>query len=128
MKLAYTILYVPDVPASLTFFEKAFGFQRKLLVPTGDYGELSTGDTTLSFAHHALGDSHFPKGFVKANESTLPLGMEIALATDDVSAAHLKALANGAKELCPPAKKPWGQTVSYLRAPDGCLIELCTPI
>jgi lactoylglutathione lyase len=23
---------------------------------------------------------------------------------------------------------PWGQTVSYVRCPDGTLVELCTPM
>ena len=29
MKFGYTIIYVPDVPASLRFFEDAFGFARR---------------------------------------------------------------------------------------------------
>jgi catechol 2,3-dioxygenase-like lactoylglutathione lyase family enzyme len=57
-----------------------------------------------------------------------PLGVEVALVADDVQAAHARALAHGAVELAPPTQKPWGQTVSYLRSPDGCLIELCTAI
>jgi catechol 2,3-dioxygenase-like lactoylglutathione lyase family enzyme len=40
MKLDYTILYVPDVPASLAFFEQAFGLKRKFLHESGTYGEL----------------------------------------------------------------------------------------
>ena len=31
MKFGYTIIYVPDVPASLRFFEDAFGFARRFL-------------------------------------------------------------------------------------------------
>jgi hypothetical protein len=27
----------------------------------------------------------------------------------------------------PPEKKPWGQTVSYVRDDDGVLVEICTP-
>ena len=27
-----------------------------------------------------------------------------------------------------PITKPWGQTVAYVRAPEGTLIELCTPM
>ena len=128
MKLAYTILYVPDVAASLEFFETAFGLQRRFLHESGTYGELDTGATTLSFAAHALGDGNFPGGHVHADTSTQPLGMEIALATDDVPAAHRRALAAGARELAAPTTKPWGQVVSWVRAPDGCLIELCTPM
>lgn len=128
MKLGYTIVYVPDVAASLSFFERAFGLKTRLLHESGTYGELETGATTLSFAAHALGESNFPGGHVHASESPKPLGMEVALVTDDVAAAHAAAIANGATELAAPALKPWGQTVSYVRAPDGCLVELCTPV
>jgi lactoylglutathione lyase len=126
MKLGYTIVYVPDVAASLQFFEQAFGLKRRFLHESGTYGELHTGETTLSFAVHELGDSNFPGGHVHAHSSGKPLGMEIALVTPDVAEAHGKAVACGARELSPPVAKPWGQIVSYVRAPDGCLIELCT--
>jgi len=128
MKLGYTIVYVPDVRASLEFFERAFGLVRKFFHESGTYGELDTGETTLSFATHSLGDSNFPGGHVEAHASQKPLGMEIALVTSDVGAVHARAIACGARELAAPTVKPWGQTVSYVRAPDGCLIELCTPI
>ena len=128
MKLGYTILYVPDVAASLQFFELAFELKRRFLHESGTYGELDTGETTLSFAAHELGDSNFPGGHVQAHSSAMPLGMEIALVTTNVAEAHSRAVTCGARELAPPATKPWGQVVSYVRAPDGCLIELCTPI
>jgi lactoylglutathione lyase len=128
MKLGYTIVYVPSVEASLQFFSKAFGIRQKFLHESGDYGELDTGETTLSFASHALGKMNFPLGYVHASESTQPLGMEIALVTSDVQAAHKSAIAHGASEVSAPSQKPWGQVVSYVRAPDGTLIELCTPV
>ena len=128
MKLGYTILYVPSVAASLAFFEKAFGLKTRFLHESGTYGELETGATTLSFAAHELGDGNFPGGHVHANDSPKPLGMEIALVTQDVAAAHAAAIEAGATELAAPTKKPWGQVVSYVRAPDGCLVELCTPV
>lgn len=128
MKLGYTIVYVPDVAASLAFFESAFGLPRRFLHESGTYGELDTGATTLAFAAHALGDHNFAGGHVRASESARPLGMEIALVTDDVAAAHGRAIAHGATELAAPTSKPWGQVVSYVRAPDGTLVELCTPV
>ena len=127
VKLGYTIVYVADVAASLKFYEDAFGLARRFLHESGDYGELDTGATMLAFASHALADANFSGGIVRANESKQPLGMEIAFVTSDVEAAHAKALTAGGKELKAPQQKPWGQTVSYLRAPDGCLVELCTP-
>jgi lactoylglutathione lyase len=125
MKLGYTIIYVPDVESSLQFFGQAFGLQQKFLHDSGDYGELSTGETTLAFASHQLGAMNFPEGHIRASDSKQPLGVEIALVTTDVHAAHKSALAYGATELSAPAQKPWGQIVSYIRAPDGSLIELC---
>ncbi|MFY2763486.1 VOC family protein [Arenimonas sp. MALMAid1274] len=128
MKLGYTIIYVPDVAASLRFFTDAFGLPQKFLHESGLYGELDTGQTTLSFAAHAMGEANFPGGHVHASDSARPLGMEIGLVTDDVPAAHERAIAHGATSLAAPATKPWGQVVAYVRAPDGSLVELCTPI
>jgi lactoylglutathione lyase len=128
MKLGYTIIYVPSVAGSISFFVKAFGMKQKFLHESGDYGELDTGETTLSFASHGLGAMNFSDGYIRANESVKPLGVEIALVTTNVEKAHADAIANGAKELSPPTNKPWGQTVSYVRTPDGMLVELCTPV
>ena len=128
MKLGYTIIYVPDVAASLAFFEAAFGLPRKFLHESGTYGELDTGATTLSFAAHELGDMNFAGGHVHASSSPQPLGFEIALVTADVHQAHARAVSAGAREMAAPVHKPWGQVVSYVRCPDGVLVELCTPI
>ena len=128
MKFGYTIVYVPDVSASLDFFTRAFGFERRFLHESGAYGELETGQTTLAFASHELGEMNFPAGHVEAHSSAKPLGVEIALVTDDVVSAHQRALTAGAVELAVPISKPWGQVVSYVRCPDGSLVELCTPI
>jgi lactoylglutathione lyase len=128
MKFGYTIVYVPNVEASLAFFERAFGLKRRFLHESGTYGELATGETSLAFAAHELGDANFPGGHVAAHSSKQPLGVEIALVTTDVGSAHAKATEAGATSLAAPVAKPWGQVVSYVRCPDGTLIELCTPI
>lgn len=127
MKFGYTIVYVPDVRASVEFFEKAFGLKRRYLHESG-YGEMDTGTTALAFATHELGASNLPGGYVKASLSGEPLGMEIALVTEDVAAAHAKAIAEGAVSLKEPLLKPWVQTVSYVRCPDGTLVEICSPV
>ncbi len=102
--------------------------KRKFITQEKDYGELDTGETVLSFASHELGKSNFKGGYISATESKEPLGIEIALVTDDVSLAHSSAIKSGAIELKAPESKPWGQVVSYVRCPSGILIELCTPI
>ena len=47
MKFGYTVVYVPEVAASLEFFARAFGIDRRFLDESGAYGELETGETTL---------------------------------------------------------------------------------
>jgi lactoylglutathione lyase len=128
MKFGYTIIYVSDVASSLTFFEKAFGLSQKFIDPSGDYGELNTGETTLSFAAHSLGKENLPDGYIESDSSAKPLGVEIALITDSIEIAHQQAIAAGALEIAAPKTKPWGQVVSYIRCPDGTLVELCTPM
>lgn len=128
MKFGYTISYVADVAASLAFYERAFGLERRFLHESGGYGELDTGATVLGFADHATARGNLGHDYVAGDRSAQPLGMEVALVTDDVPAACERAVAAGATLLAPPAAKPWGQTVAYLRCPDGTLVELCTPL
>ncbi len=127
MKLAYTIVYVQDVPASLAFFEQAFGIECRFLHESGTYGELATGDTALSFVRHDMARASLGHDYRAASDGA-PLGMEVAFATDDVPTAYARALKAGAFGLAAPVAKPWGQTVAYVRCPDGTLVELCTPM
>lgn len=126
MQFAYTIIYTHNVLKSIEFFEQAFGIQRRFIVENS-YGELETGTTTLAFAAHELGADNLPNGYIKADD-TLPLGIEIALVSDDVGAAFDKAVAAGAQAIKAPMPKPWGQIVAYVRCPDGTLVEICSPM
>lgn len=128
MQLAYTIVYVADVDASIGFFERAFGLSRRFISPDGGYGELETGATALAFAQHDTARGNLGQDYVAADTSDRPLGMEVGLVTPDVAAACERAVAAGATLLLPPTVKPWGQTVAYVRCPDGTLVELCTLI
>ena len=126
MKFGYTIIYSNDVEKSIEFFENAFGFKRRFIHESG-YGELVTGDTTLAFASHDLGSSNLPNGYIKT-DSEKPLGIEIALVTDDVQKAFQNSLKFSATLIKEPVQKPWGQLVAYVRCPDGTLVEICSPV
>lgn len=128
MKLGYTILFVNDVLASIEFCERAFGLERGFVHESGEYGELITGNTKLAFARHDIARDNLGHDYVSAQGSPQPLGMEIGLVTDDVEAAYRHAVAAGAVPLKGPQHKPWGQTVAYVRCPDGLLVEICTPM
>ena len=47
MKLRWTIVYVPDVEATMAFYEKAFGLERRFVSEEGGYGEMETGETRI---------------------------------------------------------------------------------
>tara|TARA_R110002051_G_scaffold324635_1_gene422823 strand:- start:16452 stop:16844 length:393 start_codon:yes stop_codon:yes gene_type:complete len=128
MKYAYTIVYVENVKETVLFYEKAFGFAQKFITPEQDYGELITGETTISFASIKLGNSNFKKGFKKVCTTEKPFGVEFAFTTETIEVDFQKAINAGAIVYEPIKEKPWGQKVGYLRDNNGFLIEICTPI
>lgn len=128
MKFGYTIVYVPSVTEALTFYKEAFGFETRFLHDSEQYGELETGATVLAFASHAMGEMNLGGQYQKTDPNSAPLGVELAFVTDDVASAYAKAVAAGASPIKAPIEKPWGQVVAYVRAKDGSLIELCSPI
>ena len=123
---AYTILYVRDVAATIEFYENAFGFKRKFISPDGEYGELLTGATTLSFARIELAKTNIPDGFTESDPTAKPFAFEIGFTVDDVGNAFQHALNAGATAVSTPKTKPWGQVVSYVRDLNGFLVEICT--
>jgi uncharacterized glyoxalase superfamily protein PhnB len=128
MEFRYTILYVKSVAETLSFYESAFGFDTKFITPEGDYGELLTGETTLSFASVELGESNIKTGFRVSDENKKPFGMELAFTTNEIEADFDRAITAGAILVAPIQAKPWGQKVGYLKDNNGFLIEVCTPI
>lgn len=128
MKFGYVILYVEQVVDSLTFYTKAFRFPRRMITPEKDYGELQSGETVIAFASITLGDMNFKKGFQASTLAERPYGMTLTFVTESIQEDFEKAIAAGAKQEVALAEKPWGQTVGYLRDPNGFLIEICTPI
>ena len=127
-KLSYTILYVQNVTKSIEFYEKAFGFKRKFIAPENSYGELETGDTTLSFASMKLAEGNLKNGFIQSSNTNKPFGIEIGISTDNVEELYDHSIKSGAIAEMPAKHKPQGQTVAYVRDLDGFLIEICTPI
>ncbi len=88
MKFKYTIMYVPDVAKTLAFYEQAFGLEQAFLHESGDYGELSTGDTKLAFSSLALMTS---LGKHPSSGNPASPNFEIAFETDDVAGNLAKA-------------------------------------
>ena len=122
MRFGYTILYVGDVAASVDFYERAFGLERRLLHDSGEYAEMETGATALAFASLGLAAQNVP-GFEHGSAN----GFEVCLVTEDVNGGFARAVEAGATAISEPATKPWGQEVAYVQDPDGVLVELASP-
>ncbi len=127
VKFGYTILYVRDVEKSMSFYERAFGLTRKFIMQNL-YGELLTGETTLSFAALELAKSNLKSDVIESSSGNNPFAIEIGFTTENVQEVYDNALKEGATSEAAPQLKPHGQTVSYVRDPDGFLVEICTPM
>lgn len=67
IKFKYVILYVEDVEKSMNFYHQTFDIPIKFITPEKDYGELLTGETSLSFASIHLASSNIKQGFYLPN-------------------------------------------------------------
>jgi len=125
--LGYVLVYVPDVARAVAFWQEAFGLSLRFAHPSGEYSELETGATALGFVAESTAREN--GGAFRPNRPDgEPAGIEVALCTRDVPALWKRATDAGAKPVKAPTTKPWGQTVAYVRDPDGVLVELCTPM
>lgn len=128
MRVGYCLVYVPDVAATLAFYESAFGLKRSFMTPEEDYAQLDTGSVTVAFASETLARSNLNEDFAKMRPDQPPPPFELALVADDVHARFADALAAGAVEAAPVKTKPWGQQVGYVKDLNGCLVEICSPM
>jgi uncharacterized glyoxalase superfamily protein PhnB len=88
---------------------------------------METGATALAFVDENFVQESVPD-FARNRPAAQPAGIEVALVSDNVASAHAAALHAGAIEQLAPKQKPWGQTVSYVRDLNGCLVEICSPM
>ncbi|MBV9269725.1 MAG: VOC family protein [Candidatus Eremiobacteraeota bacterium] len=126
MKFGKIILYVSDVQASLRFFEEAFGLKTRFVTEQG-YGEIQSGETTLAFASYQVAQYRLPEGYSAAQAPPKQMNFEIALVSESVENDFARAVRAGAEAIEEPNAKPWGQTVSHLRCPDGTFVDLSSP-
>ena len=128
LKFGATVIYVDDdVPGVLAFYRRAFGLETRFYDPTYEFGELETGGPAIAFATHRTGELLMPGTYQRPDRGQ-PSGVEIAFFAADVAAAFKRAIDAGAVTIAEPKVMPWGQTIAYVRAIEGPLIGLCTPM
>lgn len=116
---AHFILYVHDQSASMEFYRRVLATEPVLDVP---------GMTEFALGDGAILGLMPESGIVRLlGGGVVPGGPEVSraelyLLVDDPGAVHTRALAAGAVELSPPARRDWGADVAYSRDPDGHVI------
>lgn len=101
MRLGYTLLYVPNVVATVEFYEKAFGMKRHFIHESNGYAEMDTGATKLGFVSLDIAGSHGFQ-FQTITCQALPSGFELGLVTADVQVAYDLAVKAGAQSVSEP--------------------------
>ena len=131
MKLGFVIIYVDDVKKTLQFYQKAFDLKIRMEFEDDGqvlYGEMETEGAILGFGSHEMGKETLKGKYQKTTMEREPFGQEIVFVSDNVEETYETAISAGAFSVAEPIEKPWGQTVAYIRAEEGTLIELCTPM
>ncbi|UPG92167.1 VOC family protein [Luteibacter aegosomaticola] len=125
MRFGYTILYVPDVAATVGFYEQAIGLTRRFIHESGMYAEMETGGTVLAFAHLSMAEANGLQ-VTPPNAAQPAPPVEICFVADDPELAFEHAVKHGAALVRPVEEKPWGQKVGHLRDLNGFVIEICS--
>ncbi len=126
MRLGYVIIYVENVSATVSFYQKAFGLKERFVHESNQYAEMETGNTCLAFANEEFVQNSHP--FCVNRKNAQAAGAEIAFVVDNVKDAFKHAVLAGAIPVVEPEKKPWGQTVAYVRDTNGFIVEICSEI
>jgi len=121
------ILYVRDQRRSADFYRAALDTAPRLDVP--GMTELALGGGAVlglmpeAGIRRLLGDA-LPDPAAAAG---VPRA-ELYLRVDDPGACHQRALAAGARELSPLARRDWGDRAAYCLDPDGHVLAFAAPL
>jgi uncharacterized glyoxalase superfamily protein PhnB len=112
-------LVVKDADAALDFYQQAFGFEKKMIVPGPDgkakHAEMAWRDT--SFMMSPEGAYGCPVRCPATTGAASPVGLYIYC--DDVDALYARATAAGAEAVMPPQDMFWGDRMCSVKDPNG---------
>ena len=126
MEYGSTVLFVDSVSRTLEFYERAFGFRKKFFDQEYDFAIVDVAGSELGISSYHAGELMMPNTF-RAPSNGHTEGVEVAFYTSDVVGAYERAVGAGASSMAQPKEMPWGQTVAYVKSPEGTIIGLCTP-
>jgi uncharacterized glyoxalase superfamily protein PhnB len=112
-------LVVRDADAALKFYQAAFGFEKKMVVPgpNGKTGHAEMVWHGMVFMFSPEGSPGCPAKSPVTSGVPAPIGIYVYC--DDVDALFRRATAAGAKAIKPPQDMFWGDRICQLEDPDG---------
>jgi len=120
-RLAYVILFVSDLEASVRFYRDQLGVPLKF-VDRG-YAEFVTVGARLGLFD--------PTGLIDLIGRARPApgpGTEVLFLVDDVDREADRLRESGATILSGPVDRPWGHRTVHVADPDGHVVELAQEI
>jgi len=126
LKFATVVVYADDVPATIEFYRRVTGVEPTYYDAELGFAQLGE-DQAVSIASHEAGMLMLADGYGHVRSQRVR-GTELAFWTSDVAGAFQIALEAGATALTPPRVMPWGQTVAYVRAPEGTILGFVTRV
>jgi lactoylglutathione lyase len=118
--VAYVILYVSDLDASIVFYKDVLGLPFKF--QDAGYAEFGTTGTRL-----ALYERRRAEWLIGRTVTPGPAA-EVVFLVDDVDAHARRLAASGAAVTSGPSDRPWGHRTVHLADPDGFIVELAQEI
>jgi lactoylglutathione lyase len=119
-RIAYVILYVSDLDASIAFYRDVVGLPYRFT----DAGYAEFGTEGTRFALYERRRAEWLTG-----RTVMPgPAAEIVLLVDHVDAHASRLAALGTTVLSGPADRPWGHRTVHIADPDGFVVELAEEI
>ncbi len=112
-------LVVKDADQTLDFYQRAFGFEKKMSMPGPD-GRTAHAEVTYRDMVIMITPEGFPGCPTRSPATTgNPAPMSLYVYCDNVDALYERATRAGAKGMSPPQDMFWGDRMCYLIDPDG---------
>jgi predicted enzyme related to lactoylglutathione lyase len=120
-----TILATPDLTEAVEFYRAALGWVPAVETPAYVEFTLERGQRVGLYDREGFGRN---TGQVPARTPAGELApTELYLCADDLQSAVDRVRRAGARELSPPALRPWGDEAAYFADPCGNVLVLARP-
>lgn len=112
---------VNDADAAIEFYQRAFGFEKRMAMPGPDgktgHAELTFRDSMIMLGPANSHSSEWPHKPPALSKVVSPISLYVYC--DDVDALYARAVAAGAKSIKPPQDQFYGDRNCVLEDPDG---------